>query len=322
MKITFLGTSSGTPSRYRNVSGLAVQQPQQSGVWLFDCGEATQHQIMRSGLRLNQIEKIFVTHLHGDHVYGLPGLLASRSLQAGSTSPVTLYGPPGLQEYLRRTMELTHTRLGYPHEVRTVVPGPVWEDARTRVVCAPVAHRTPAFAYAVIERDLAGHFDVERAAALGIPAGPLYGRLKSGETVTLEDGRTIDGKSLTGPTRRGRKVVYSGDTTYTPAIVELAQDADVLIHEATYLEEDLALAERSSHSTSMMAATVAKQANARTLILTHFSARYEGEGGSRLADLLSEARQVFPNTMLARDLWSFEVKEDEETASESAVSEG
>ena len=307
MKITFLGTSSGAPSRYRNVSGLALQLPQQSGAWLFDCGEGTQHQFMRSPLRLSQIDRIFISHMHGDHVFGLPGLLASRSLQAGSTTPVTLYGPPGLQEYIRRTMDLSQTRPGYPLEIVTVAPGLVWEDARTQVMCVAVAHRIPSFAYSVIERDRAGRFDVERAEALGIPPGPVYGLLKNGETVTLTDGRAIDGRTLSGPAQPGRKVVYSGDTTYTRNTVELAQHADVLIHEATYLEEDRALADRSSHSTAVMAAEAAKQAGVQTLILTHFSTRYEGECGTRLAELLAEAQAVFPNTLLARDLWSFEV---------------
>jgi ribonuclease Z len=314
MKLTFLGTSSGAPSRYRNVSALALQLPQQSGAWLFDCGEGTQHQVMRSALRVSQFDRIFISHMHGDHVFGLPGLLASRSLQAGMSTPLTLFGPPGLQEYIRRTMELTQTRPGYPMEVVTVTPGLVWEDERTQVFCTPVAHRIPAFAYAVVERDHAGRFDVEAAAALGIAAGPVYGKLKNGETVTLEDGRVIDGRTLTGPTRRGRRVVYAGDTTFTRNTVEIAQGADVLIHEATYLEEDRALADRASHSTALMAADAAKQAGARTLILTHFSTRYEGEGGSRLAELLAEAQSVFPNTLLARDLWSYDVDlSDEET---------
>ena len=323
MKIIFLGTGSGAPSRYRNVSSFALQLTQQAGAWLFDCGEGTQHQIMRSQLRLSQIDRIFITHMHGDHVFGLPGLLASRSLQAGSVTPVTLYGPPGLQEYLRRTFDLSHTRPAYPWEVVTTSPGLVWEDARTQVFCMPMAHRIPAFAYAVVERDIAGRFNVEKAQALGIPPGPVYGRLKNGELVVLEDGRVIDGAMFTGPTRRGRRLVYTGDTTYTRNTVELAHGADALIHEATYLEEDVTLAERASHSTAVMAAQVAKQAGVRTLILTHVSTRYEGEGGSRLADLVAEAQAIFPNTLLARDLWSFEVEPDEPEAatSELAVSE-
>ncbi len=307
MKVTFLGTSSGAPSRYRNVSAFALQRDQLAGAWLFDCGEGTQHQIMRSELRLSQIERIFISHMHGDHVFGLPGLLASRSLSAGSTTPVTLYGPPGLQEYLRRSFELTQTRPGYPWEVVTVTPGLVCEDTRAQVFCAPVAHRIPAFGFAVVERDMAGHFDVAKALALNIPPGPIYGKLKSGETVTLEDGRVVEGAALTGPTRRGRRLVYTGDTTFTRNVIELARGADVLIHEATFLEEEAAMAEHASHSTAAMAAQAALQAGVQTLILTHVSTRYEGEGGGRLADLLAEAQAIFPNTLLARDFWSYEI---------------
>src|SRR5207245_956880 len=153
MKITFLGTSSGTPSRYRNVSSVALQLPQQATLWLFDCGEGTQHQVLRSPLRLSQLERVFITHLHGDHLFGLIGLLATRSMQAGGVSPVTLYGPPGLAEYVRRVMEITQTRVGYPIETKTVAPGTIYEDAHFSVVCAPVMHRTAAFGYAVIEKD-------------------------------------------------------------------------------------------------------------------------------------------------------------------------
>lgn len=320
MKITFLGTSSGAPSRYRNVSALAVQFDQSSSAWLFDCGEATQHQVMRSQLRLSQIDRIFVTHMHGDHVFGLPGLLASRSLQAGSVTPMVLHGPAALGDYLRRTMELTQMRLGFAHETRAVQPGMIYEDDRVQVLAAPVLHRITAFAYAVVEKDRSGHFDVEQALALGIPPGPIYKRLKGGETVRLEDGREIDGKLLTGPPRRGRKLVYGGDTAYCPALVTLARDADVLIHEATYLKEDAALADRASHATSVTAARVAAEAGVGTLILTHFSTRYEGAGGGRMDLLLEEARSIFPNTLLARDLWTYDTTaQNEEPA--TAVSE-
>jgi ribonuclease Z len=307
MRITFLGTSSGTPSRTRNVTSIALQLIQQGSLWLFDCGEATQHQILRSPLRLSQLEKIFITHLHGDHLFGVMGLLASRSLQNGGTTPVTLYGPTGLADYVQAVIETTRTNLAFPVQVETVAPGQIYEDENLRVVCGPLKHRLKAFGYAVIEKDQPGHFQAEQAKALGIPPGPLYGRLKMGETITLEDGRIINGAELVGPTRPGRKVVYCSDTIYTPNSVELARNADVLIHESTYLQEDLDLAERAQHSTATMAAQVAKQAGVKTLILTHFSPRYEAEGGSRLDKMLAEAQAIFPNTLLAYDFWSYEI---------------
>lgn len=301
MKITFLGTGSGAPSRHRNVSAIALQLPQQSHLWLFDCGEGTQHQIMRSAVRLSQIQRIFITHMHGDHLFGLPGLLASRSLQAGSETPVTIYGPVGLSEYIRKTMELTQARPNYEVIVETVSPGLVCEDEKTQVFCTPVRHRIPAFAYAVVERDQPGRFEVERAKELGIEPGPIYARLKAGEMVALEDGRVIDGKALTGPTREGRRFVYSGDTGYCRSLVELAEAADVLVHEATYMEEERHLADRAAHSTSVIAANVAREARVRQLILTHLSPRYEGEAGNRIGELLAEAQAIFPNTTLAKD---------------------
>ncbi len=309
MKITFLGTSSGAPSRTRNVSSIALQLPERGAFYLFDCGEGTQHQMLRSPLRPSQLERIFITHLHGDHIFGLIGLLASRSLATGGVSPVTLYGPEGLDEYVRCSLHVSRTHLGYPLEVRTVAaPGIVYEDEALSVVCAPMRHGIEAYGYAVIEKEQTGRFDVEKAQALGVPAGPLYGRLKNGETITLPDGRTVDGTTLIGPPRPGRKIVFTGDTTYTPSAVELALNADVLIHEATYSENDLPLAERAQHSTTGMAARVAHEADAKTLILTHISPRYEGGEGQTTDDLLREAQTIFPNTLLAHDFFTYEVQ--------------
>jgi ribonuclease Z len=316
MQITFLGTSSGTPTRARNVTAIGVQLPQRPSLWLFDCGEGTQHQVLRSPLRLSQLEKVFFTHLHGDHLFGLVGLLASRALGGGGSTPVTLYGPPGLKEYVQATLRYSETHLNYPISIQVIEPGVVWCDEEFTVVCKPLKHRVPAFGYSVIERDQPGRFDVERAQALGIPSGPLYGQLKAGRTVTLPDGRTIDGRTLVGPKRRGRKLTYCSDTIFSPNAVELAYDSDVLMHESTYLAADLDLAERGMHSTATMAAEVARRAGVRQLILTHFSPRYEFAG---LAEMLAEARAIFPGTILAEDFLRYEVKADETTLATAAV---
>lgn len=307
VKITFLGTSAGAPTRRRNVTSIALQLDQQSSLWLFDCGEGTQHQVLRSPLRLSQLERIFITHLHGDHLFGLVGLLASRSLQDGIQTPVTLYGPDGIEEYLRTSLEVSRTRLQYPLRIETIRPGLVCSTDKVEVFTAPMLHGIAAFGYAVQERVQPGRFDVEKAHALGIPEGPLFGILKRGESVTLEDGRVIDGKLLVGEERQGRKIVFCGDTTFTPNAVALAKDADLLIHEATYCEADRPLALRANHSTAVMAAEVARQANVQMLVLTHFSARYEAEGVAGLPGLLAEAMEVFPNTHLAHDFWSHAV---------------
>ncbi len=307
MKITFLGTSAGAPTRKRNVTSIALQLDQQSKLWLFDCGEGTQHQVLRSPLRLSQLEKIFITHLHGDHLFGLVGLLASRSLQDGIETPVTIYGPQGLAEYVRCSLDTSRTRLQYPIQIEITKPGRVCDTERLEVFAAPMAHGITTFGYAVCEKTLPGRFEVERAQALRIPEGPLYGQLKRGETVTLPDGRTIEGASLVGAERQGRKIVFCGDTTFTPNAIELAQDCDLLIHEATYMHTDKALADRANHSTAKSAAEVALQAGAKMLALTHFSARYEGDTERGLTELLAEAQEIFPNAHLAHDMWTVSV---------------
>ncbi|MCU0566679.1 MAG: ribonuclease Z [Oculatellaceae cyanobacterium Prado106] len=306
MQITFLGTSSGVPTRSRNVSSIALRLPQRAEVWLFDCGEGTQHQILRSDIKISQITRIFVTHMHGDHIYGLMGLLASCGL-AGNPSRIDIYGPPKLEDYLKACSRYSQTHFSYPVKVHTVQPGVVFEDEEFTVSCLPLTHRVPAFGYRVAEKDRPGRFDVERATALGIPSGPLYGKLKRGEVITLEDGRKINGKDLCGETEIGRKFVYCTDTIYCESAVDLAQDADVLVHEATFAHEDAELAYQRLHSTSTMAAQVALGAGVRQLVMTHFSPRYAPGNAIVLDDLLKEARAIFPNTIMAHDFFVHEI---------------
>lgn len=306
MQITFLGTSSGVPTRARNVSGVALRLPQRAEVWLFDCGEGTQHQFLRSDLRVSQIRRIFITHMHGDHIFGLMGLLASCGL-AGNPERIDIYGPPDLEDYLKACKRYSQTHFSYPVKVHTVKPGLVFEDEEFSVSCILLKHRVPAFGYRVVEKNRAGHFDVNKAKALGIPSGPLYGQLKRGDRVTLPDGREINGAELCGPTEIGRKVVYCTDTVYCDNAVELARDADVLIHEATFAHQDAELAYQRLHSTSTMAAQVALAGRVRQLIMTHFSPRYAPGNSIEIKNLLEEARAIFPNTELASDFWTYEV---------------
>ncbi len=294
------------PTRARNVSAIALRLPQRAEVWLFDCGEGTQHQLLRSDLRVSQIRRIFVTHMHGDHTFGLMGLLASCGL-AGNPERIDIYGPPDLDDYLRACSRYSQTHFSYPVKVHTVKPGVVFEDEEFSVSCAPLKHRVPAFGYRITEKDRPGHFEVEKAKALGIPSGPLYGQLKRGEWVTLANGRKINGAELCGQTEVGRKVVYCTDTVYCESAIELAQDADVLIHEATFAHQDAELAYQRLHSTSTMAAQVALTAHVKQLILTHFSPRYAPGNPIELRNLLEEARSIFPNTQLASDFWTYEV---------------
>lgn len=319
MQITFLGTSSGVPTRSRNVSSIALRLPQRAEIWLFDCGEGTQHQILRSDLKVSQITRIFVTHMHGDHIYGLMGLLASCGL-AGNPSRIDIYGPPKLDEYLKACGRYSQTHFSYPVKVHTIKPGVIFEDEDFTVSCAPLTHRVPAFGYRVAEKNKPGRFDVDRAVALGIPSGPIYGKLKRGEAITLPDGRVINGAELCGEVQIGRKFVYCTDTIYCDTAVELANDADVLVHEATFAHQDAELAYQRLHSTSTMAAQTALGAQAKQLIMTHFSPRYAPGNAIVLDDLLKEARAIFPNTVMAHDFFTYEIPRRQQAEALAAVS--
>jgi ribonuclease Z len=306
LQITFLGTSSGVPTRSRNVSSIALRLPQRAETWLFDCGEGTQHQILRSDIKISQITRIFVTHMHGDHTYGLMGLLASCGL-AGNPSRIDVYGPPKLDEYLKACGRYSQTHFSYPIKIHTVQPGLVFEDDEFTVRCEELTHRVPAFGYRVAEKDRPGRFDVERAIALGIPSGPLFGRLKRGEVVALPDGRRINGAELCGETQVGRKFVYCTDTIFCENAIALAQDADLLVHEATFAHQDAEMAYQRLHSTSTMAAQVALGAQVKHLMMTHFSPRYAPGNAIGLDDLLQEARAIFPRTSMAYDFLVHEI---------------
>ena len=313
MQVTFLGTSSGVPTRARNVSAVALRLPQRSEMWLFDCGEGTQHQFLRSDLRLSQLRRVFITHMHGDHVFGLPGLLASLGLAGNSNEGIDLYGPDPLESFLKGALANSSTRIGYPLQVHRVRPAAeqgsvVFEDADLIVRCTPLTHRVPAYAYRVEQKPLAGRFDIDQARALEIPPGPVYAQLKRGETVTLADGRTIDGTTLCGPERPGVSVVYCTDTVFSEAAVELARGADLLIHESTFAHAESEMAFQKQHSTSTMAAQTAAEAGVGQLVLTHLSPRYVPGNSVTPNDLLQEAQAIFPNTILAKDFLSLDVK--------------
>ncbi|NJK34948.1 MAG: ribonuclease Z [Oscillatoriales cyanobacterium SM2_2_1] len=306
MQVTFLGTSSGVPTRQRNVSSLTLRLSQRSEVWLFDCGEGTQHQLLRSEVRSSQIRRIFVTHMHGDHIFGLAGLLATCGM-AGGAERIDIYGPSGLGDYIEACLRFSETRLNYPIKVHKVKPGVVFEDGEYVVSCAPLKHRVTAYGYRVTERDRPGRFDVEKATALGIPSGPLFGQLKQGKTITLPDGRTFGGADFCGPIQKGRSLVYCTDTIFCDSAIALAEGATVLIHEATFAHRDAEMAFQRLHSTTTMAAQVALGAGVETLIMTHFSPRYAPGNPVQLDDLLAEARSIFANTHLAYDFMTYDL---------------
>ncbi len=307
MKIEFLGTGAGSPGKFRNVSSLALKLLDEiNAVWLFDVGEGTQHQILRSTIRPRKIEKIFITHLHGDHIFGLPGLLSSRSFQGGNL-PLDLYGPRGIKDFVNVSLKVSQSRLAYPinfHELNEGQEGLIFEDNKFSVYCAPLDHKIACFGYRVVEHDHPGELMVEKLKRLNIPSGPIYGELKSGKTVTLPDGRIVDGKEMIGPAQKGRIVTILGDTRKTENSVKLAKNADVLVHESTFAKGENKMAHNYYHSTNVQAAEIAKKAKVHQLLLNHISARYTGKMAGTLE---KQAQSVFPNSKVVKDFDVFDV---------------
>ncbi|AEV19934.1 MULTISPECIES: ribonuclease Z [Geobacillus] len=304
MELLFLGTGAGVPAKERNVSSVALQLLGERGAtWLFDCGEATQHQILHTAIRPRRIEHIFITHLHGDHLFGLPGLLGSRSFQSGET-PLTVFGPKGIRSFVETALAVSGTKLRYELNIVEIDEGVIFDDERFSVIAKRLDHGMPSYGFRVVEKDLPGPLLVERLQALGVRPGPIYQEIKQGKTVVLDDGTVIDGREFVGPPQKGRIVAVLGDTRFCEAAIELARDADVVVHEATFAAAEQRLAHDYFHSTTTDAAEVARRAGAKRLILTHISSRYQGEAALQL---VAEARSVFPNTELAVDFASFSI---------------
>lgn len=292
IRVRFLGTAAARPTVSRSVSAIAVQREGRSLLW--DCGEGTQRQIMRFGTGFS-FSHIFITHTHADHFLGLPGLLRTMSLQ-GREEGMNIYGPAGTERVLGAAVRLGVERLAFPVEVRGLAPGERVDFGDWAVHAFRADHGVSALGYALIEEARPGRFDVEAARNLGIPEGPLFGRLHRGETIEVE-GRAIRPDDLVGPPRTGRKVVYSGDSRPTGEAVVMSMGADLLIHEATFGNEEARRARETRHCTAAEAASVAARAKVRDLVLTHVSARY-AEAPARLE---KEARAIFPGARVARD---------------------
>ncbi len=312
MNITFLGTSSGVPTLARNVSSLALKLSQTAEVWLFDCGEGTQHQIMKSNIKSSQIKKIFITHMHGDHIFGLPGLLATLGL-SGNSDGIELYGPAELKSFVTSALQSSFCKLSFPLRFTEVedfasLNKILFENDKLKVHCACLKHRLPAYGYRVSEKDKPGVFDIKKAEDSNIPPGPIYSELQAGKTVELIDGRSFNGQDFCGPPRKGRSFVYCTDTVFSDSAVNLSRNADLLVHESTFSKEDEKMAYEKLHSTTIMAAKTALLSNAKKLIITHLSPRYTQRSSIKPSDLLKEAQKIFPNTYLAKDFFTAEIK--------------
>ncbi len=294
LSLRFLGTSASRPTIERGVASLALVR--EGETMLFDCGEGTQRQMMRYGISF-AFGDLFFTHYHTDHVLGMLGLLRTLTLQARA-EPLRVWGPVGLHALLKKADGLGVERLSFPLEATEITPGTAIARKGYSILPFAVEHRAAGcVGYALIEDERRGRFDPDMARELGIQEGPLWGKLAKSETVTLDDGRTIDPAALVGPTRSGRRVVITGDTRPCESTVAAAANADLLVHEATFGDEEAQRAGETGHSTAREAATIAARAGARKLVLTHFSARYSRDP----SDLEREAKELFPSVSCARD---------------------
>lgn len=299
MQLEFLGTGAGSPSKQRNVASVALKLLEElNEIWLFDAGEATQHQILRTTIRPRKVTKIFVTHLHGDHIFGLPGFLSSRSFQGGNES-LTIYGPVGIKRFIMTALQVSESRLSYPlHFVEIDHDQTLFDKNGFKVTTKALDHKIACYGYRIEEADHPGELLVDKLREDQVPSGPIYGKLKAGETVTLDDGRVINGKDYIGKPQPGRIIAILGDTRQTANAVILAHKADVLVHESTFAKNEPKMAYNYHHSTSQQAAEVAKQAGAKMLLLNHISARYTGKSAYQLA---YQVRDILPNTRVVND---------------------
>lgn len=293
IELTFLGTASAIPSRSRNHSAIVVKVSDK--VLLLDCGESTQRQLMFANVSPMRIDDIFITHLHGDHVLGLPGLIQSMAFR-GRTEPLNVYGPVGIDEFVEHIKFLGFSSIDFevvPHVI-TSKHELVYRHEDFVVSAMRMNHTVTDYAFK-IEQLRRPKFIKSKALALGVPEGPLFGQLQDGLDVEV-DGRIVHAVDVLGPPRRGKKIVFSGDTTPVGDMVEFAMNCDVLIHEATYTSEYRDKAYENGHTVAKDAASIARDANVGRLVLTHLSNRYTDS-----KELLDEAREIFENTVYAND---------------------
>ncbi|TFW34389.1 ribonuclease Z [Massilia horti] len=304
MEFQFLGTSSGTPTKTRNVSGLALRSEGASHWSLIDCGEGTQHRILHTSLSLWNLRAIFITHMHGDHCYGLPGLLASAGM-FNRTEQMYIVGPRPLEQFVRCIMETSELGLPYPIEfvaVEHLGKTDVLPDLEVHITA--LSHRVPSYAYSFTERTVEHKVDVAKLNDEGIPPGPIWGQIQQGDDVMLPDGRILNARNYLLPPRKRRKTIVGGDNDTPELLAVEARTADVLIHEATYTDDILhKMGPWPQHSSAKMVAQFANNAGIRNLVLTHFSPRYQEQAESpSIADIEAEARAAYTGKLfLAND---------------------
>ncbi|MEM3627943.1 MAG: ribonuclease Z [Candidatus Bathyarchaeia archaeon] len=300
LNIIFLGTAGSVPTPKRSLPAILIERKGEQ--IMFDCGEGVQRQMVKAKISFHKKMKIFITHMHGDHVLGLPGLLQTMAL-LDREKKLEIYGPPGIKHFLEAIRETVQFVLTFPIEIHEInEEGIVREEGEYIVQAVWANHVIPSLAYALTEKPRPGKFYPEKARALGIPEGPLWSKLQNGHNVRLPDGRTIKPEDVAGPPRPGRKIVYTGDTRPFSGFAKFAANADIIIHDATLDDELIERAKEDGHSTPEQAAKNAKKARAKQLILTHISARYDNANV-----LLQQAQKIFKNTLVAEDFMKIEV---------------
>ena len=326
MDLTILGSAAATPTKDRNLSSIAIRY--RNEIFLFDCGEDFQRRFAEAGLKFNKPLKIFISHFHGDHIIGLPGFLFRLSLN-DRTAPMMIFGPKNLHLYLyfhrkilglkaqyplriieiddqdRKLIEYEGLESENPKSTREIVDNVIIDSKYYSFQYSKVEHSVLTYAYALIEKPRFGKFNPKRASELGIPESNLWKKLQEGQLIQF-NGKIIDPikEGIVGPKKPGRKITYSGDLIPSDSLIKLGKDSDILLHEATFAKELAHIAAEKKHSTSVDAALSAKKMNAKKLILTHISSRYQEDAEK----LLEEAKEIFPNTMLAKDLLKIELK--------------
>jgi ribonuclease Z len=294
LSIIFLGTAGSVPTPKRSLPAIVIHRKNE--LLIFDCGEGIQRQMIQSGVGFHRKTKVFISHLHGDHILGLPGLLQTMSL-LDRERKLEIYGPPGIETFVNAIQQTVQFNLTFPLKICEVENAKtVCKEKEYEVRAVWADHVVPSLAYALIEKPRPGRFNLEKAKALGVPEGPLWSKLQHGSAVKLPNGRVVKSEEIIGPSRPGRKIVYSGDTRPANSIAGLAKNADLLIHDGTFDDELKDKAYEDGHSTASQAAEIANKAKAKWLILTHVSARYKN------ADVLVEqARKIFAKSDIAED---------------------
>ncbi|WP_406662476.1 ribonuclease Z [Methanolobus sp. ZRKC3] len=299
LRVTFLGTGGSLPTPDRNPSAIMINR--EGELMLLDCGEGTQQQMMRAKTGMKALTSIFITHFHADHILGIPGLIQTMSFH-GRTEPLKIYGPHHVHEFARILSALGYYKLRFEVEAIDLEPGDIIKRDGYSIHVVKTDHSIPSLGYAIVEDERPGRFNRQKAIELGIAPGPLFSKLHNGQSVEV-NGKIISSEDVVGNPRPGRKIVYTGDSRPCKSILEISRNADLLIHDGTLAKDQQDWAIESKHSTAEEAATIARDGNVSSLIITHVSSRYSDD----TTVLLDEATNIFKNVTIAEDLMELEI---------------